>query len=43
VIKDGKTQIVFPHSDDLGEFYIKVKGMTSDRQLIEGEGMYQVN
>jgi len=43
VIKDGKTQIVFPHSDDLGEFYIKVKGMTNDMELIKGEGMYQVN
>lgn len=43
VVKDGKAQIVFPHSDDLGDFLIKVKGMTSDGQLIEGSGMYQVN
>ena len=43
VIKDGKAQITFPHSDDLGEFIITVKGMTADGQLIEGSGTYQVN
>jgi len=43
VIKDGKAQITFPHSDDLGAFSIKVKGMTTDGQLIEGRSEYEVN
>ena len=42
-VENGKTQITFPHSDDLGEFIITVKGMTADGQLIEGSGTYQVN
>lgn len=42
-VVNGKAQITFPHSDDLGEFIITVKGMTTDGQLIEGNGTYQVN
>jgi len=43
IVKDGKAQLSFPHSDDLGAFSIIVKGMSADGQLIEGEGSYQVN
>lgn len=43
IIKDGKAQITFPHSDDLGAFSIIIKGMTTEGQLIEGSGGYQVN
>ncbi len=42
LIVDGKAQIYFPHSDDLGEFMINIKGMTNDGQLIEGSGQYEV-
>jgi len=42
-VENGKAKITFPHSDDLGEFIITVKGMTTDGQLIEGSGTYQVN
>ncbi len=43
ILKDGKAAISFPHSDDLGEFSIIVKGMTTDGQLIMGSGEYEVN
>jgi len=42
LLKDGKAQITFPHSDDLGEFVIRVKGMTKDGELLEGSGTYLV-
>ena len=41
-LKDGKATISFPHSDDLGEFSIIVKGMTAEGELIEGNGAYEV-
>ena len=42
ILKDGKAAISFPHSDDLGEFSIIVKGMTTEGELIEGNGAYEV-
>ena len=41
-LKNGTTQISFPHSDDIGEFSVLVKGMTIDGQLFEGSITYEV-
>ena len=42
VLQNGKGEISFSHSDDLGAFIIVVKGMTEDGKLIEGRGEYTV-